>query len=276
MSTQESRELIESINDLTQTVAGKMGEIDKKVDEAVKSIPDLHKVFYVDALVGSDTNTGVNSGNPLKTVKEAVDRTPQNGSVEIRLKRNQDHFLTGDARTFIDVDNKTITMNVYGSGDRPVIKMVTGTEVGASGSIAYGFRVPTFCRIVAVNCDIDTMVLHADTTVPWVDYGGFASRSYQEGQVGTIEVVLSSCHIKLRDHQLSSHYNRISYTLLNVEVSHLGAQKSLVGISPTLVAGNTYSISASNLILNDETKTVVDLFNGITESNSLTNLSLVA
>lgn len=268
--------LVESNRRLTEMVESKVEEIDQKVAEAVKAIPELHKVFYVDALAGSDANTGVNSGNPLKTVKAAVDRTPRNGSVEIRLKRNQDHFLTGDARTFIDVDNKTITMNVYGSGDRPVIKMVTGTEGGASGSIAYGFRVPTFCRIIVINCDVDTMGLHVDTTVPWVDYGGFASRSYQEGQVGTIEVVLSSCHIKLRDHQLSSHYNRISYTLRNVEVSHLGTQNSLVGVSPSSVAGNTYSISASQLVLNDETKTVVDLFNGITESNSLTNLSLVA
>lgn len=83
MSTQDTAALVQSVNKMTETVAGKMGEIDKRVDDAVRQIPEFDKVYYVSSN-GSDSNIGTD-GSPLLTITEAIDRTPVGGAVTVRL-----------------------------------------------------------------------------------------------------------------------------------------------------------------------------------------------
>ncbi len=81
MSTQETAALIESVNNMTATVAGKMGEIDQKVDQSVEDLnnafPAKYKEFssrvhYVDCTSGNDNNDGKSWNSPLKTIKQAI------------------------------------------------------------------------------------------------------------------------------------------------------------------------------------------------------------
>ena len=269
MSSQEIGALIKSVNDMTATVAGKIDEIDRKVNEAVKAIPELHKQFFIDAVNGSDLNVGTSKAASLRTVKEAVNRTPLNGSVTIYLKRNQEHFLTGSVREFILADNKTIVFRASDSGDSPIIKMVTG--VGDGRSICYGLSVGTKATIIVVGCVIDTMSLNDNTSESWGGYGGFVSRGSSSSQVGTIELILSQSVILLRDHQLSAHYNRVDYSFLSTTVSHVGKAVSLVGSD---VVNLTYYISLNGLTITDKSKSIQSLFAGINANNSLINFTL--
>ncbi|HHC6562975.1 TPA: hypothetical protein ACN36J_004184 [Vibrio parahaemolyticus] len=262
--------LIESNRRLTEVVESKVEEIDQKVDEAVKAIPELHKVFYVDSVSGVDENVGTTQASPLKTIREAANRTAQNGSVTIYLNRNQDHFMTGTENVFVDVDDKTIVLRPYGSGTDPVIKMTTG--IVENKSLMYGFRVGTKALIAVIGCIVDTMQLKENAEIAWASYGGFASRGSGEGQVGNIELVLSQSKVRLRDHQLSAHYNRVDYCMRNVIIEHVGSFNSLVGREEGI--SSTFYVSVSSLTITDGTKTLSDLFAGISQTNSLTNITL--
>ncbi|WP_268810111.1 hypothetical protein [Vibrio parahaemolyticus] len=262
--------LVDSNRRLTEVVETKVEEIDQKVDEAVKAIPELHKVFYVDSVSGVDTNVGTSQSSPLKTIREAVNRTAQNGSITVYLNRNQDHFMTGTAKVFVDADDKTIVLRAYGSGDDPTIKMAVG--LADSKSLVYGFRVGTKALIAVIGCTIDTMALNEDATTAWGSYGGFASRGSGEGQVGNIELVLSQSKVRLRDHQLSAHYNRVDYCMRDVVVEHLGSFTSLVGREQGI--SSSFYVSVSSLTITDGSKTIADLFAGISQTNSLTNITL--
>ncbi|MFH4464978.1 phage baseplate assembly protein V [Vibrio diabolicus] len=167
--------------------------------------------------------------------------------------------------------DKTVVLRAYGSGDDPVIKMITG--VGDTKSIAYGFSVSTKALIAVVGCTIDTMSLDVNASVAWGSYGGFASRGSGEGQVGNMEIVLSKCKIRLRDHQLSAHYNRVDYSMRDVVVEHVGSFTSLVGRETGIAS--TFYVAISSLTITDGSKNIADLFYGISSDNSLVNFSLV-
>ncbi|EOB1204540.1 hypothetical protein ACIQLR_000640 [Photobacterium damselae] len=266
---QQISSLVQASENLTGAVNNKIGEIDKKVNEAVRAIPELHKIFFIDSVNGVDTNVGTSKAESLRTIKEAVNRTPLNGSVTIYLKRNQEHFMTGGEREFILADNKTLVFRASDSGDSPIIKMATG--VGDGKSICYGLSVGTKATIIVVGCVIDTMTLSDNTAASWSGYGGFVSRGSSSSQVGTIEVILSQCVVLLRDHQLSAHYNRVDYSILSTTISHVGKFTSLVG---TDVNHLTYYISLNGLTITDSSKKIKDLFAGINMNNSLINFSL--
>lgn len=267
MSTQEIGALIESVNDLTQTVAGKMAEIDNKVNQAVKAIPELHKAFFVDSINGSDTALGTQA-DPIKTIFEAASRTPLNGSVAIYLMRNQDHIMSGDEVKFTNVTNKTVTLRPYGSGDKPVIKMAVGG--GSAGSILYGFMVSDFSRITVIECIIDTMSLDLDASSVYNNWGGFVSRDGTVGEVGAALISLSHSEIRLRDHHLSSHYTRVDYNFRAVVINHVGSKVELNS------GGDTFYCTFNGVSLTDTTKTLKECLSGANENNTLTNISMAA
>lgn len=87
MSTQETAALIESVNNMTATVAGKMGEIDTKVDEAVNAVPQAikdnftHKEVNIDPINGDDSSLS----GPFRTIGAAVKSVPDGGSINVKL-----------------------------------------------------------------------------------------------------------------------------------------------------------------------------------------------
>lgn len=259
--------LVGAANHLTETVASKVGQIDDKVNKAVKAIPELHKTFYVDWNAGNNEALGTLSA-PLKTIHEAVNRTPLNGSVAIHLMKNQEHFMSGESAVYTNATNKTITLRAYGTGSKPVIKM--GVNDTRLGSYITGFLVSDYSRITAIECVIDTMSFPLDQTRLYGSYGGFVSRGGTVGEVGAALISLSHCEIKLRDHNFSSHYTRVDYNFRTVIIDHVGQRIQLNS------GGDTFYCTLNGVSLTDTSKTLKDCLSGATESNTLTNISLVA
>lgn len=101
MSTQETAALIESVNNMTATVAGKMGEIDQsvvdatnnfnqKINEVITSIPESHTVIYVNHETGDDNNTGLTSSAKLRTLDKALSIAATKRASTIKLGRVSD------------------------------------------------------------------------------------------------------------------------------------------------------------------------------------------
>ena len=85
--------LVSAANKLTSEIAGKMKGIDQKVDAATASVPnsikqESYKDFYIDAVNGNDSNSGSIS-SPLKTIREASDRSLNISVVNVRLMGGQ-------------------------------------------------------------------------------------------------------------------------------------------------------------------------------------------
>ncbi|HAS6505787.1 TPA: hypothetical protein GRR52_23695 [Vibrio parahaemolyticus] len=90
MSTQEIGALIESVNNMTATVAGKMEEIDQKVDNATSAVPDkiksqMDSKIYVDNVNGDDANDGLTKSQPKQSIKAAIDSVPRGSSLLVLL-----------------------------------------------------------------------------------------------------------------------------------------------------------------------------------------------
>lgn len=74
-----------AMNDLTAEVAGKMGQIDDKVDAATGSVPGImNRTIYVDAIDGDDAALGT-SGDPIKTVAQAATFMASGGYYVIKM-----------------------------------------------------------------------------------------------------------------------------------------------------------------------------------------------
>ncbi|MFS8181400.1 hypothetical protein ACMG4P_07535 [Pseudovibrio denitrificans] len=82
--TGEINKLVGKATELIDTFEAKKDEIDQEVQAAVAAFPETHKVFYVDALTGNDSNAGTKE-KPLRSLQGAVGRTPINGSADIYL-----------------------------------------------------------------------------------------------------------------------------------------------------------------------------------------------
>lgn len=94
--TQDIANMVQAANNLTGEVAGKMTQIDQKVDQAVS---DLNNAFpakyqeysirthYVDCINGSDSNDGLSSGKALRTIGAALAKGDGASSQVIRLSK---------------------------------------------------------------------------------------------------------------------------------------------------------------------------------------------
>ncbi|PSW14788.1 hypothetical protein C9I98_21625 [Photobacterium sanctipauli] len=139
--------LVEASNDLTKVVNGKVGEIDKKIDNAVNEITETITAnnvvtYYVDAENGSDSNSGA-SGSPLKTLKRAMQLCPTGSYAKIYIKRSQRHLLESNVRCYalsVEVipwgSNTDTTGSVHYDETTPVI--MWNATVTASGGMMFG------------------------------------------------------------------------------------------------------------------------------------------
>ncbi|WP_054888420.1 hypothetical protein [Pseudomonas sp. NBRC 111118] len=69
---------------------GIRASINDTVAKAVAAVPTMKKIFYLNALSGSDTNDGLTSDKPLKTIEKAVAMTPVGGVCSLRLQTDYD------------------------------------------------------------------------------------------------------------------------------------------------------------------------------------------
>ncbi|WP_213159201.1 hypothetical protein [Pseudomonas aeruginosa] len=107
--------LVTAANNLTGAVNGKMAQIDQEVAAAVGAVPaEINKrmamAFYVDAINGSDGNSGETWALAKKTVAAAVSSAPRGSLVSVWLKSGQVHSMAAD----VDTAQKTVL--VYGDG----------------------------------------------------------------------------------------------------------------------------------------------------------------
>lgn len=97
MSTQEIGALIDSVNEMTQTVSDKTKEIDQKVDAATGAVPHTVKALfdqtlYVNETTGSSANDGLSDAKPLKYLEDAISKVPAGGKARIIVRTNVVRF----------------------------------------------------------------------------------------------------------------------------------------------------------------------------------------
>lgn len=97
MSTQEIGALIDSVNEMTATVAGKMKGIDDKVDEATASVPNTIKKmsaqqFFVDCNNGNDLNDGLSIASAKRTIASLSSSMIPGGLYDVNLSSGE-HYV---------------------------------------------------------------------------------------------------------------------------------------------------------------------------------------
>ncbi|MCF2827066.1 MULTISPECIES: hypothetical protein [unclassified Pseudoalteromonas] len=115
MSTQDIGALIQSVNNMTNTVASKVSEIDEKVEEATSSVPSTIKAmsigrFYVDCANGNDANNGLSLDRAFRNISAINGKTIPGGSYTVYLSVGE-HYLdslsiSGDVR-FVSLTNSS-------------------------------------------------------------------------------------------------------------------------------------------------------------------------
>ncbi|MGP9665992.1 hypothetical protein ACT3TY_15390 [Halomonas sp. AOP22-C1-8] len=131
--------LVSAANKLTSEVANKMRGIDQKVSEAVKAIPNLARTYHIDAVLGSDSNSGGDSA-PLATIREALMRSGDIPFVTIRLHNGQVHEFRGredSSHIYHQVRNRVAFRSYGGPGASPIIEPVVTTSVDGNNSLMH-------------------------------------------------------------------------------------------------------------------------------------------
>ncbi|HGS4817789.1 TPA: hypothetical protein ACMDRM_001684 [Vibrio cholerae] len=148
--TQDIANMVQAANNLTAEVAGKMNQIDSKVNNAVNEITETITAnnvvtYYVDAVDGNDSNSG-SSGSPLKTIKRAMTICPTGSTAKLYLKRNQRHVIDSNVRCYaLSVEILPINYNTDTSGavhydaSTPVIEWAA-TVTSSGGLFIGGFK----------------------------------------------------------------------------------------------------------------------------------------
>lgn len=158
MSTQEIAALIDSVNDMTKTVADKTKEIDQKVDEATGAVPDtvkalFNQTIYVHPITGSDSNDGKTSAKPLKSIYTAVMKIPNGGYGRIELLSDMESLnggllppnvyqrvAVGSRQVFLDLNGftwnvKTVAKNGWQGESDTTVSLTTTFGCSANGSM---------------------------------------------------------------------------------------------------------------------------------------------
>ena len=80
--------------------------IDTAVANAVKAVPSMYKIFYVDAVLGDDATGTGDKATPFKTLAKAIATIPYGGGGYIYLADGQEFVMTAN----IAVSRKSITI----------------------------------------------------------------------------------------------------------------------------------------------------------------------
>lgn len=224
MSTQEIGELIDSVNELTKTVSGKVGEIDQRIDAAEKEFEEFTTVdfpsrvqsaqtvkFFVDFDNGNDSNVGTSSAQAFRTMAPIVERTingntPIYNQVDIHFRAGQEHVLTHQV-----VANERINIYAWDSNSSNPKTLTLKQGFNADGSPVQFAKAPFVHINEAHNGGRNTVFKTAEFLAGHSWPGGDATPSVAIPinaaalrDVGTVK--LDGVHVELYDAPLTAQY----------------------------------------------------------------------
>jgi len=164
-------------NIYTKTVANR-GKFQKQVwDDVGAALGQFYKIFYVDAVNGSDSNDG-SSANPFKTIQKAVDSVPTGGFGLINI--NSDYTGTFNAHAknlkIVLASGKIWTIEKGGRCDisgantlilnRGSIIVDSGDGSGINGNNYTGFFVQNYEASSYLSMPTNLSIINLSTTNP--------------------------------------------------------------------------------------------------------------
>ncbi|QKS26575.1 hypothetical protein [Vreelandella titanicae] len=176
--------LVSAASKLTSEVANKMSGIDQKVDQATEAVPEAvaklsDRIICVDAVNGSDANSGDDFNSAKRTIPGALNDLPAKINIELRLAASQTHVLDAVAqmkgssilaRSYYTTSSMGIALRSGDDADRATI-VQSGISISDGATRAANFR-PGFGGVfwcVQLNFETATLTSDSDGTrvEPW-------------------------------------------------------------------------------------------------------------
>lgn len=219
-------------------------------DGLLVELSSAQTVYYISSSSGSDTNDGASSSTPLKTIREAINRTPDYTTITLLLKSG-DTFKPEDGAggttipttyakvttSTIDIQNRNIYIQPYGSSkidqyitawnglggyspqvdlgsERPVIEFTffNTTDTVISYKMAVGFVVSGSGSTGSLQISSCTLKVTDTTNTTSVTYpsGGFGCFRF-EGKSSSIFFL--GCYIYLSNLLMFTPFNGTSISI---------------------------------------------------------------
>lgn len=256
-------ELLEESTALNQYFQGAKSQIESALSAAIAAAPSLAKTFYVDAVSGSDENSGL-VASKFKTVDKAVNSVPSGGVGVIYLTNGQDYVIESS----VDITNKTILIRGTDGLDRPRLKNKSDAQNITTGFYGYNGKVRLFL-VDLYSADFGNPLLSRSA------YDGIFKGSSQSD----LDVLHYSGNFYIGDTSLFSQYagQKLNITMHYVTIYHVASNeqgKLLYNRADTVTR-----LSAGTVTL-PEGSVWGDLISGISRApdneprNILTNLEL--
>lgn len=225
--------LVSACNALTDTVSKKMGLIDQKVAAATEQVPaavraEVNKMFWVDSSSGLDTNSGLTSDKPLKTIGAAISRVMLCGSATINLRRGR-VYEVGRSLGGSNVDNMSLLFVPYGAEtSRPIIRGAISNFNNSGQYVAAGFSAFTEMSIKFTDCRIETGLL-GGLPVYSDEFGGFFSRDGGLGESVSFQIFFHKCEVIVQDIPLfTTYYGFVQLSIAATTISKGGLQTKVI------------------------------------------------
>lgn len=205
--------LVSAANSLTSQVAGKMNQIDQKVDEATASVPRVirklsQQSFFIDAIAGDDNNDG-SIDSPFKTVNAANSRAVNGSYIALYFRENQTHVVNGAG---FSMETGMIALVKWGAEDSltdPILHinptlLGNGNYSGFFCSLRTGNILISRCKVRTV---FDSAEKILDRAASFIGYSN-----------SVVSTIFHLCTIELRDMPLIAAY--AGYSGRDVHLSH--------------------------------------------------------
>lgn len=223
--TQYIANVVQSANNLTGEVAGKMAEIDQRVSQAVNDVPgkirsEMSVTYYVNYQSGSDSKDGKSIANAKKTIASAVEAAPSGAFVKVALVAGHEHFIERE----IFCNNKIVMIEAlgYDYNDASTYIPVTSKPFLRSDNRAgaYGFQIGIGGLVFVRGVEINTaMVDAAYDGKPFEGYtGSFFKTNTSKGTVILEHVEANIYHAPLMHQHTSGSLGVSDLLMRNVDV----------------------------------------------------------
>ena len=264
-------------NITTKTVANR-GKFQQQVwDDVGGALGQFDRTFFVDAVNGSDLNTGGQS-DPFKTILQAISSIPVGGKGYIWLHGDQT-FIINEIKF---LHNRSIVCrgdwNV--SNSKAVVTNEAYIDANNGKQYTYGLS-PSLCNFRFQNCTIQTADL-VDNTQPLNSFHGFFRKN--GGGEENFAVSLYGCDLKLGDTNLIQNEYSIGSNvyMYNCSVDCVGANQNSILLNTNMAASSLIAIGVTLGTKNDGTTALswTDIIAGVQKDangaykNILTNLDI--
>lgn len=124
MNANESAGIVKAVTDLTNTVSGKVKEIDDKVHQATSAVPDAVKNLFIKKKVSIDEVNGDDSSlnGPFKTLKAAILSVLDGGYVEIKLPISESGYIYNLSESIYIGKRKVVIIGGYAGMEKGGVK----------------------------------------------------------------------------------------------------------------------------------------------------------